>query len=167
MSSSPVAAPGSHGLDLSWRFCRFDALTLTELQYIYMARQNVFSVEQRCAYLDADGLDEQAFHLAAWSTEQRQPLAYARLLDPGVKYAEASMGRVITTAVARGRGLGRELVARAIGHAQQVWPGGALRISAQSYLVSFYAGFGFVAVGPSYLEDGIDHTEMVRAGTIP
>jgi hypothetical protein len=26
----------------------------------------------------------------------------------------------------------------------------------------FYAALGFVAIGPPYLEDGIDHTEMLR-----
>jgi len=163
MSFARAPASVPRAFDPVWRFCRFDELTVTELQYIYMARQKVFAIEQQCAYLDADGLDEHAFHLAAWSAQQREPLAYARLLGPGVKYVEASIGRVITTAAARGRGLGRELVARALGHAQSVWPGGALRISAQTRLAAFYAGFGFAAVGPPYLEDGIDHTEMLRA----
>lgn len=163
MSAATECASEPQEFDLAWRFCRFDELTVTELQYIYMARQKVFAIEQQCAYLDADGFDEHAFHLAAWSTLHREPLAYARLLDPGVKYAEASIGRVITATPARGRGLGRELVARVLGHAQSVWPGGALRISAQTRLAAFYEGFGFAAVGPPYLEDGIDHTEMLRA----
>ena len=164
MSRSQEDAAATPELDLVWRFCRFDALTVGELQYIYMARQKVFAIEQQCAYLDADGFDEQAFHLAAWSRQHREPLAYARLIDPGVKYVEASMGRVITVGPGRGRGLGRELVARALDQAAGVWLGGALRISAQTRLARFYEGFGFVAVGPPYLEDGIDHTEMLRAG---
>ena len=69
---------------------------MRELQHIYTARQQVFAVEQQCIYLDVDGCDESAWHLAAWSPVQREPLAYARVLDPGVKYAEASIGRVIT-----------------------------------------------------------------------
>jgi len=146
-----------------WRFAPFDSLSVRELQYIYMARQAVFSVEQACAFMDADGLDERAYHLAAWSQVQREPLAYARLLEPGAKYAEPSIGRVITTAAARGRGLGRETMVRAIAHAGEIWPGAAVRISAQSRLESFYASLGFVIAGPRYLEDGIDHTEMVRA----
>ena len=145
-----------------WRFARFDSLTVRELQYIYMARQRVFSVEQQCAFMDADGLDERAHHLAAWSSTQREPLAYARLLAPGAKYAEPSIGRVITTAAARGRGLGRETMVRALAHAADLWPGAAIRISAQSRLEAFYASLGFVVAGPRYLEDGIDHTEMVR-----
>ena len=43
---------------LTWRWCRFDALTLTELEHIYMARQQVFGIEQNCVYLDIDGFDQ-------------------------------------------------------------------------------------------------------------
>ena len=163
---SPKGEAGAQGEGQAplWRFAPFDALTVRELQYIYMARQAVFSVEQACAFMDADGLDERAYHLAAWSTSQRQPLAYARLLEPGAKYAEPSIGRVITTAAARGRGLGRETMARALSHAAEIWPGAAIRIAAQSRLEAFYASLGFVIASPRFLEDGIDHTEMVRPG---
>ena len=78
-----------------------------------------------------------------------------------MKYAEASIGRVITVGAGRGRGLGRELVARSIALTAEVWPGRAIRISAQTRLERLYADFGFVAVGVPYLEDGIDHTEML------
>ena len=154
------APPVAH--DAAWRVVPFDALSPRELQYIYMARQAVFSVEQQCAFMDADGLDERAYHLAAWSPAQREPLAYARLLEPGAKYAEPSIGRVITTAAARGRGLGRETMVRALAHAAEIWPGAAVRIAAQSRLEGFYASLGFVIASPRFLEDGIDHTEMVR-----
>ena len=144
-----------------WRWCRFDALSPRELQNIYMARQQVFAIEQNCVYLDVDGVDEQAHHLAAWSPEHRMPLAYARLVEPGVKYAEPSMGRVITTAPARGTGLGRELVRRVLVHAAEAFPGQGMRISAQSRLEAFYAAAGFAVVGEPYLEDGIAHTQML------
>ena len=147
--------------DLVWHWRRFDAIAVHELQNIYMARQRVFAIEQQCVYLDADGDDERAFHLAAWIGMQREPLAYARILDPGVKYAEVSIGRVITTAAARGKGLGREVMHRAIAHAGAVWPDIGIRISAQTRLETFYEGFGFVTVGAPYMEDGIPHTEML------
>ena len=38
----------------------------------------------------------------------------------------------------------------------------ANRISAQSYLISFYKKFGFNTVGNEYLEDNILHIEMLR-----
>ena len=147
---------------LEWRWTRFGDLTVHELQNIYMARQTVFGVEQACAYLDADGCDDRAFHLAAWSVGERLPLAYARVLDAGVKYAEISIGRVITMPTARGIGLGRELMARALAHADHAWPRAAIRISAQSRLEAFYADLGFEVVGDRYIEDGIPHTEMLR-----
>ncbi len=151
-------------VNLVWRDCRFDELSLVELQYIYMARQTVFCIEQDCAYLDVDGYDEQSRHLAAWSSAApMMPFAYARLVAPGVKYAEPSMGRVLTTGKARGTGLGRELVRRMIVSADRLYPAQGIRISAQSRLEAFYAGEGFRSVGEPYIEDGIPHIEMLRA----
>jgi ElaA protein len=151
---------------LTWRCCRFDELHVAELQNIYMARQQVFAIEQRCVYLDADGCDERGWHLAAWSAAQRMPLAYARLLEPGVKYTEPSIGRVITTGAGRGTGLGRTLVRRAVAECEHLWPGLGIRISAQSHLARFYGEAGFVAVGGDYMEDGIPHVEMLRAAGV-
>jgi ElaA protein len=145
---------------LDWRCVPFDALSPRELQNIYMARQRVFVVEQQCAFLDADGFDEGAHHLAAWSRHHREPLAYARLLPPGAKYREASVGRVLTSANGRGAGLGREVMRRAVVEVSRLWPGASLRISAQSRLEAFYASLGFFVAGDRYIEDGIEHTEM-------
>lgn len=150
---------------LCWRWCRFDELTPVELQNIYMARQLVFVLEQECAFLDADGYDEGSFHLAAWSASQQVPLAYARVLGPGRKYAEPSIGRLLTTAAARGTGLGRELLSRAISQCELCFPGSAIRISAQSRLEAFYVEAGFKSIGEPYLEDGIPHSEMLRQRT--
>ena len=150
------------GASLRWRWCRFDALTVVELQHIYAARQQVFVIEQQCLYLDVDGHDEAAWHLAAWSDAHRMPPAYARLLDPGVKYLEPSMGRVLTTAPARGVGLGRELVRRVISASSDAWPGHGMRISAQARLEGFYRELGFEPVGTPYDEDGIPHLDMLR-----
>ena len=152
---------------LVWQGCRFDELSLHQLQGIHRARQRVFVVEQACAFLDADDYDAAAFHLAAWASTESDPLAYARVLAPGAKYAEASIGRVLTAASARGQGLGRELVRRAIAHARRAWPTSAIRISAQSRLEAFYADFGFASVGEAYLEDGILHTDMLLAPAAP
>jgi len=154
--------PAAARSDLTWRWCPFNQLSLRELQFIYMARQQVFSLEQQCIYLDADGYDEASHHLALWSPAHRVPLAYARLVAPGLKYVEPSIGRVITTEAARGSGLGRELVRRAILHAEATYPGQGIRISAQSQLEAFYADAGFEVVGERYMEDGIPHTEMLR-----
>jgi ElaA protein len=149
-------------MDIRWRWCRFDELSVFDLQAIYMARQQVFTIEQNCVYLDADGHDPHAFHLAAWAQDRTMPLAYARVVHPGHKYDEPSIGRVITVSAARGTGLGRELVHRAVDLCSEAFTGRGIRISAQTRLEPFSAGFGFVAVGAPYLEDGIPHTEMLR-----
>lgn len=148
-------------LDLRWTCARLDALSPTALQRIHVARQQVFVVEQACAFQDADAADEQAWHLCGWAADGAL-LAYARLVDPGVKYAEPSIGRVLTTAPARGTGLGRELVARAIAQAEALWPGCGIRISAQHRLERFYAQAGFQSIGAPYLEDDLPHVEMLR-----
>lgn len=154
--------PTSTPLAADWRLCRFRELDVVELQHIYTARQQVFVVEQACAYLDADGVDEQAWHLAAWTPSQRLPLAYARLVEPGVKYAEPSIGRVVVSAEWRGRGLGRELMQQGIARCTEAWPGQGIRISAQAHLDRFYGSLGFEPVGQPYNEDDIPHLEMFR-----
>jgi ElaA protein len=146
----------------SWRWCHFDELGVAELDAIYRARQQVFVLEQQCVFVDADGTDAHSWHLAAWPADRALPLAYARVVQPGRKYAEPSIGRVLTLGTARGTGLGRELVRRAIAQCGALFPGQAVRIGAQSRLERFYTEFGFVAVGAPYLEDGIAHTEMLR-----
>jgi ElaA protein len=144
-----------------WRCCRFDALSVHELHSIYVARQLVFGIEQQCIYLDADGFDPMSLHLAAWRAGERLPLAYARIVEPGAKYAEPSIGRVITAAAARRHGLGRELVRRSIVVCRTTYPGQGIRIAAQTRLERFYNDAGFVVCGAPYLEDGIPHTEML------
>ena len=155
----------SSRLDVSWQWSAFDALSLTDLYAILNARQEVFAVEQNCAYLDADGIDQKSWHFIGWIDNQgkRELAAYLRVPHPGVKYAELSIGRVLTTKVARGTGLGQELMRWALKKIEEKYPGQAIRISAQQYLERFYGGFGFKTVSAPYLEDNIPHVEMLRA----
>lgn len=146
---------------LRWRWCAFSELTVRELHNILRARQTVFLLEQACLYADADACDEQAHHLAAWPPGHAMPLAYARVLPPGVKYAEPAIGRVLTAAAARRQGLGRTLMTHALSHAASLYAGQKVRLSAQAHLVGFYGSLGFVPVGEPYLEDNIPHIEML------
>ena len=50
---------------MRWEIREFGALTGAELYAILRLRQEVFVVEQKCPYLDADGLDDAAPHLFA------------------------------------------------------------------------------------------------------
>lgn len=146
---------------LHWAWSRFDDLGVRALYDALQLRTRVFVVEQQAIYLDADGADPLSWHL--FGRDDAGVLqAYLRLVDPGVKYAEPSIGRVITAPEVRGSGLGRALMAEGLAGAARWWPGQGIRISAQSRLRRFYADFGFVAVGDDYLEDGIPHVEMLR-----
>ena len=146
---------------LAWTWKRFEALSLDELYDALALRCRVFILEQG-AYLDPDGLDRVSWHLLGRDGDGVLQ-AYLRVLDPGAKFSEPSMGRVITSPEVRGTGAGRLLVAEGVRRIEEAWPGQANRISAQAHLADFYGSFGYVVQGESYLEDGIPHVEMVRA----
>jgi len=151
---------------VQWTLRSWPDLTRDELYAIMVARQEVFVVEQTCPYLDADGADAHALHL--WAHDDTTPvLGYLRVFAPGVKGTEARIGRVITTAAGRGKGLGRALMRRGIDVVNEQFGPVPIRIGAQKYLERFYSELGFVSEGPDYLEDGIPHVEMVRAPTPP
>jgi ElaA protein len=146
---------------LDWRWYAFDQFTKQQLYAVLAAREAVFIVEQDCAYHDLDGMDADAQHLVAWSAGE--VAGYLRLLGPGTRFGEPSLGRILTTARARGTGLGRDLVARGIERAGELYPAQPIRISAQAHLSKFYGSFGFEVASEPYLEDGIPHVEMLRA----
>jgi len=148
-------------MPLAWHWARFGDLTAAELYDALALRQQVFVVEQNCAYLDVDGIDRHSWHLFGRDAEGRLQ-AYLRLVDPGHKYDEPSIGRVVTSLSARGTGAGRALVAEGLAGHDRRWPARANRIGAQAHLQRFYASFGFEPVGAPYDEDGIPHIEMVR-----
>lgn len=151
---------------LTFHLSRFDDLTPHELHDIYQARLEVFVVEQRCPFQDVDGADPACWHLVGRAPGQSRILAYCRLVPPGTKFAEASIGRVITLGPARRAGHGRELMRLAIVHAEKLWPGKALRIGAQRYLERFYGSLGFATASEPYDEDGIMHVEMLRPASL-
>ena len=149
---------------IDWQFSSFNDLGPADLYEVLAQRQQVFILEQTCLYPDIDGLDPVAHHLLGWRMVEgkRQLAAYLRVLGPGVKYDEMSLGRVITTQAARGSGAGRALLARGIDCAEALYPGHRIRIGAQQYLEKFYQSFGFATVSAPYDEDGIQHIDMLR-----
>jgi ElaA protein len=145
---------------IRWRFARFEELTPRELHDAFQLRSAVFVVEQTCPFLDIDGVDSTCWHLLGW--KDAALVAYARLVPPGVKYPEPSIGRVVSSKEARRTGAGRALMKEAVAQAERLWPGKRLRIGAQMYLKAFYESFGFRQSSEPYDEDGILHIEMIR-----
>jgi len=147
-------------MSIEWQWRRYADLTPLEIYAIFAARQAVFVVEQNSIYLDMDGKDLDAWHLVGWSG--KEVAAYLRLLAPGASYPEPSLGRIVTTKIGRGSGLGRELVARGLERMHELYPTLPIRIGAQAHLNKFYGSFGFVQSSEPYDEDGILHIEMLR-----
>ena len=146
---------------IDFKVCSFAELSLLELYHLMALRQEVFVVEQDCPYLDADGKDFASFHVLGY--QGNELLAYTRIVPPGISYPSySSIGRVVTAGSARRLGLGKMLMAASIAGCERLYPEQAIKISAQTYLLDFYQGFGFAPVGEGYLEDGIPHQGMVR-----
>ncbi|MEP7181028.1 MAG: GNAT family N-acetyltransferase [Betaproteobacteria bacterium] len=150
---------------LEWQWSRLSGLAPGALYAVMALRQQVFVAEQRCTFVDADGFDVDAWHLLGWEQQRgdRALAAYLRVVDPGGKYPEPSIGRVVTPLSHRGIGLGRALMVEGMARSNAAWPGRAIRIAAQQRLEAFYAGLGFRTMAAPYLEDGILHVEMLRA----
>ena len=148
---------------MNWNWVRFGELGVDNLYDALALRCRVFILEQG-PYLDPDGLDRKAWHLLG-RDDAGVLQAYLRVVDPGAKYAEPSIGRVITAPEVRGSGLGRALMIEGLGRCAAAWPAVNVRISAQARLQRFYAGLGFVPDGPEYIEDTIPHIAMVRRAT--
>lgn len=146
-------------MQLTWIFKSFDELTTTELYAILQLRCEVFVVEQNCVYLDIDGKDKKSFHLMAWHGDDLA--AYTRLVPPRISFAEASIGRVLSSPKYRRLGIGITLMQKSIHHTLESYATTKIRIGAQLYLKAFYESFGFVTQGEEFLEDGIPHIEML------
>lgn len=145
---------------IAWRSVPFAALTAAELYEALQLRSEVFVMEQAGIYQDMDGSDHEAVHVLGACDGQL--VAYARCFAAGVKFAEASIGRVIIRQALRGSGLGHELMRRAIACVVEQWGEQPIRIGAQARLEKFYLQHGFVTAGSPYIEDDIPHVEMLR-----
>jgi ElaA protein len=93
--------------------------------------------------------------------ENEKLLAYSRLIPPGISYRESSIGRVVNSRSARGKGLGKELMIESIQRIKLLFHTESIRIGAQLYLLDFYNGLGFIRASEIYLEDNIPHIEML------
>ena len=134
----------------------FDELTTRELFEILKLRVAVFVVEQNCPYQEVDEKDRDAYHV--WLQDDGEIRAYLRVLDRGVSFPEASIGRVI--AVQRRQGLGTRIVREGIRVAREKFGADAITIEAQTYAAKLYENLGFCQTSEEFLEDGIPHIQM-------
>lgn len=130
-------------------------LSARQLHDLLKLRVDIFVVEQECAYPEIDGRDllESTEHL--WVADDDGPYASVRLLaDP----EGCRIGRVVTRADRRGRGLAKSLMEWAHDHVGST----VTVLDGQSHLRGFYEGLGYQVAGPEFIEDGIPHLPMRR-----
>ena len=146
---------------IKWVFKKFDELTPHELYSILQLRNEVFVVEQNCVYQDADNKNQASYHFTGWKNDKL--IAYARLLPKGAAYKDyVSIGRVVTAPSERRNSIGKELIKKSIEQLNNLFESVPVKIGAQIYLKKFYFEFGFQQTSDIYLEDGIEHIEMIR-----
>jgi len=145
---------------MDWRLKNWQDLSVDELHAAYKLRTDVFVVEQGCPYPEVDEHDPNCRHLMAWS--EGKLLAYARICPPGTVYPEASIGRIVVAATARGQKLGSALMKRSMTDLQEHFPSEVIKLQAQQYLESFYASFGFETITESYPDVMVMHVDMIK-----
>jgi ElaA protein len=146
-------------MNIKWIYKAFNQLTPHELYSILHLRNEVFVVEQNCVFQDADNKDQSAYHVMGWQDDHLA--AYTRLVPEGIAYEESSIGRVVTSPKMRKTGLGKKLMLESIDILYTIWGKKSIKIGAQLYLKNFYESLGFQQTSSIYLEDGIEHIEML------
>lgn len=140
----------------------FDELTVHELYDMLRLRSEVFVVEQHCVFPDMDDKDQLCHHILFYS-EDKVLVATARLVPVGVSYPDLmSIGRIVTSQLVRGTGIGKQLVDFCIAECYRLFGQAPIRIGAQLYAKKFYESFGFEQSSEVYDEDGIDHIKMIK-----
>ena len=142
----------------------FAALDPRTAYAVWRLRQDVFVVEQDCAYPDLDGRDaESGTRHVVLQDEDNLVVGCARVLDDVDDDGEAvwRVGRVALAGSARGQGWADRLMTAAL----TVCVDRDVVLDAQSPLRGWYASLGFFVTGPEFLDDGIAHLPMRRPGS--
>jgi ElaA protein len=150
---------------IQWSCKHFSDLAARELHDIIKLRLTVFVTEQKCIYLDVDGLDVEAFHLVGRNA-RGDAIAVSRLLPfphiyHDVTYPYARIGRVAIDKSYRGKGMGHTLMKKSLREMKTRFGDVPIILSAQYHLKDYYAAHGFKPIGDVYMEAGIPHTDML------
>lgn len=138
----------------------FDSLTTRELYTLLQLRSEIFVVEQDCVYQDIDDKDQKALHILGY--QNKKLVAYTRIFNAGIYFNEASIGRVLVKKDARKKQYGYDIMNASIDAITSHYGPQTIKISAQTYLKTFYNSLGFKEKGEKYLEDEIPHIAMLR-----
>lgn len=128
---------------------RFHQMTALEIYKILKLRQDIFIIEGQTTYEDIDNLDLNSIHI--WSQDDISGafLSYIRIV-PIEEKSQVSIGRVLTSSSARGKGIARQLMEKGITFALTHFPKYDLVLSAKQELCPFYESLSFIKEGPVF-----------------
>ena len=106
--------------------------------------------------LEIDEFDSSALHALAYHDNVCIGTARLHMSNDG----SGQIGRMAVLAAFRNRGLGLQIMNVLIGVAQSKGLS-SLMLHAQVDVIPFYEKLGFIADGPSYMEAGIPHRNMM------
>lgn len=130
-----------------------------ELKEIHAIRRAVFIEEQGVSEADEmDGTDIGAMHLLV--REDGMPVATGRIL---IENETFTLGRIAVLKNLRGKKYGDFVMRLLIGKAFELG-GNEQHLHSQTHAVKFYEKYGFKTVTDVYIEAGIPHVGMTRAG---
>ena len=125
---------------------------------ILKLRIEIFVVEQCCYYQELDDEDKEAFHVSIYN--DGIIVAVGRII-PNLHNKEVKIGRIAVKMEHRKKGLAYKMMKDIMNFLSKDYKNFSVLLSAQTYLIEFYRSFGFKEVGDNYLEDGIEHINMV------
>ena len=125
---------------------------------ILKLRIEIFVVEQCCYYQELDDEDKEAFHVSIYN--DGIIVAVGRII-PNLHNKEVKIGRIAVKMEHRKKGLACKMMKDIMNFISKKYKNFSVLLSAQTYLIEFYQSFGFKEIGNTYLEDGIEHINMV------
>ena len=125
---------------------------------ILKLRIEIFVVEQCCYYQELDNEDKEAFHVSIYN--DGIIVAVGRII-PNLHNKEVKIGRIAVKMEHRKKGLAYKIMKDIMNFISKKYKNFSVLLSAQPYLIEFYQSFGFKEIGNTYLEDGIEHINMI------
>ena len=136
----------------------YNELSKDQFFDILKLRIEIFVVEQSCYYQELDDEDKNAFHVSIYN--DGIIVAVGRII-PNLYNKEVKIGRIAVKMEYRKRGFAYSMMKDILNFISHKFQSFGVSLSAQTYLIDFYQSFGFKEIGNTYLEDGIEHINMV------
>ena len=136
----------------------YNELSKDEFFDILKLRIEIFVVEQSCYYQELDDEDKEAFHVSIYNNGII--VAVGRII-PDLNNREVKIGRIAVKMNQRKKGFASSMMEDMLNFISKKYGDFSVLLSAQTYLIKFYQSYGFNEIGDTYLEDGIEHINMV------